>query len=663
MLQSSNSVLARCAKAAVKAALVLSLLAIGPFSLRAHDYCVRILFPFDSAVIRADYMDNAASLATLDSLVKSSGLSSFETLQVVSFSSPEGVWAYNVALSQRRATALSKYIASRYPELAGKVTVNPGGESWNDLRSAIDSDSRISGSDRARMLKIVDSDAAPDAKEASLKAIPSYRQFYFGYVRRFRYAEISFAAAASTTTAKGAPTSAAGAGVAGSASGSAAVSPKVFFDLNKTGVEEGFHANSAALNDIKQLIASTPAEDIESVRIVSSTSPDGTVAVNKRVEAARANALKKYIEAAYPELAGKVKVQTSGENWDGLREIVVSDPAISEAARAKMLGIIDSDQPADTKEARLREMSEFGYLVDNVFPMLRYAGAVVVPVPAQVPAPVAAPAHVAQPAPAGKTEQLAGPEPVAEAESQPEREPVAETVAEPEAQPVPVAESETVAEPEAEPQPVVTKSEEVTKSIESKPVLAVTTNLLYTGATVATGFHSTPFNVGLEIPVGKHWSVYANYLATGPWRAWNNNADCAELIHADLGAKWYPGGSFKRPFSPRADRTVLGGWYAYAAAGAGYYDFENNGKGYQGEELLGTVGLGYGLYFGKHWSLDFALGVGPLYSQYRYYEGRSNNQRLVFQYNGKFNYVGPTDAKITLRYLIYRDKKVKTADR
>ena len=194
------------------------------------------------------------------------------------------------------------------------------------------------------------------------------------------------------------------------------------------------------------------------------------------------------------------------------------------------------------------------------------------------------------------------------------------------------------------------------------PIAAVTTNLLYESATVLTGFHSVPLNIGLEFPLGEHWSTYANYMATAPWRAWNNNANCAELLHADLGVKWYPGGSFRHPFSHKEGRGLLEGWYAYAGLGAGYYDFQRKGKGYQGEEVLGTLGVGYGLSLGKDWSLDFALGGGPIFTRYRYYEGRSNNEHLMYQYSGKMTYFGVTDAKVTLRYLIHYNKTVKSQE-
>ena len=53
------------------------------------------------------------------------------------------------------------------------------------------------------------------------------------------------------------------------------------------------------------------------------------------------------------------------------------------------------------------------------------------------------------------------------------------------------------------------------------------------------------------------------------------------------------------------------------------------------------------------------MGAGPIYSQYRYYTARSGYDYLLYQYSGSFTYVGITDAKITLTYLLYRNKKVK----
>lgn len=190
------------------------------------------------------------------------------------------------------------------------------------------------------------------------------------------------------------------------------------------------------------------------------------------------------------------------------------------------------------------------------------------------------------------------------------------------------------------------------------PMLAVTSNLFFEYATIFTGYNTVPATVGVEVPVGEHWSVYADYLVTAPWHAWNNNSECVELMHLAIGGRWYPGGSFLNPFRYGVkERRVLDGWYAYASAGVGYYDFEFFGKGYQGEEILGALGIGYGITLGRNFSLNAGVGFGPLYTRYRYYEGRSNNDYLMFQYRGTWRYFGITDARLTLTWLFYNNRR------
>ena len=164
------------------------------FSLRAQtptrDAEIRVYYPFDNAVVREDYLSNQEALRQLDSLYLSGAFDGQETLEIVSYSSPEGQYAYNVNLSKRRAESLRRYIAAKYPSLAPRLTTNPDGESWADLREAVLHDTRMSEQSREKMLQIIDSSARPDEKEARLKAISSYKQLYANYFRRLRYAFI-----------------------------------------------------------------------------------------------------------------------------------------------------------------------------------------------------------------------------------------------------------------------------------------------------------------------------------------------------------------------------------------------------------------------------------------------------------------------------------------
>ena len=138
------------------------------FSLRAQtptrDAEIRVYYPFDNAVVREDYLSNQEALRQLDSLYLAGAFDGQETLEIVSYSSPEGQYAYNVNLSKRRAESLRRYIAAKYPSLAPRLTTNPDGESWADLREAVLHDTRMSEQSREKMLQIIDSTAPPRSK-------------------------------------------------------------------------------------------------------------------------------------------------------------------------------------------------------------------------------------------------------------------------------------------------------------------------------------------------------------------------------------------------------------------------------------------------------------------------------------------------------------------
>ena len=205
----------------------------------------------------------------------------------------------------------------------------------------------------------------------------------------------------------------------------------------------------------------------------------------------------------------------------------------------------------------------------------------------------------------------------------------------------------------------------VADSVVRTPLFALNTNFFFEYATIFTGYNTVPLNIGVEVPIGQNWSAYADYIISTPWHAWNHNAECAELMHLAIGGRWYPRGLFLSPAARRIAREtetsrLLDGMFAYASVGVGYYDFELLGKGYQGEEILGALGVGYSLSFNQNLGINFALGVGPLFTRYRYYEGRSNNEHLMFQYRGTWRYFGLTDAKISLVWLLYNNRKIKS---
>ncbi|MBR1573685.1 MAG: DUF3575 domain-containing protein [Bacteroidales bacterium] len=172
---------------------VLAMLLPGVLFSYAHaqqTHNLRVYYPFDNATLMADYMGNADTFAALDSLATRGALDQEDQIDVISYSSPEGNWNYNLGLSRRRAESLRKYLEWKYPAIKGRVTIHPDAEAWDDLREAITTDSRLSDTSREHILEIIDSDRAPDAKERMLQALPEYKRLYAKYFRQFRYASI-----------------------------------------------------------------------------------------------------------------------------------------------------------------------------------------------------------------------------------------------------------------------------------------------------------------------------------------------------------------------------------------------------------------------------------------------------------------------------------------
>ncbi len=176
----------------------------------------------------------------------------------------------------------------------------------------------------------------------------------------------------------------------------------------------------------------------------------------------------------------------------------------------------------------------------------------------------------------------------------------------------------------------------------SYPLFALKTNLLFDALTV--------LNVELEAPIGDRWSVLGEWVF--PWWLSKNNSRALEILSGSVEGRYW--------FTKKADDPVMTGWFGGAYASGGLYDVRNKGKGYQGEIFYaGGLSAGYAHTINKKGNLrmEYSLGLGFWNTEYRYYEGKENNQILVWQRDGKHLWVGPTKAKISLVWMINGSKK------
>lgn len=103
---------------------------------------------------------------------------------------------------------------------------------------------------------------------------------------------------------------------------------------------------------------------------------------------------------------------------------------------------------------------------------------------------------------------------------------------------------------------------------------------------------------------------------------------------------------------------MLTGHFFGLYAGGGKYDLQWDKNGYQGEFFIAAgVSYGYSMRIVRNLNLEFSLGIGLLRTGYEHYHARDSYQTLLWQNNGRYTWIGPTKAKISLVWMLNRKMK------
>lgn len=185
----------------------------------------------------------------------------------------------------------------------------------------------------------------------------------------------------------------------------------------------------------------------------------------------------------------------------------------------------------------------------------------------------------------------------------------------------------------ARPVQVAAKPEEQTATT-GTTVVALKNNILYDLALAP--------NVEIEVPVGRKWSLNAEYKC--PWWSDAENSFCYQLLSGGLEVRYWLGDRYKR-------NRLTGHFFGVYAEG-GAYDFQfKEEKGFRGDNYM-AAGLtyGYSLQLLRHMAIEFSLGIGYLATEYRQYTTYGDD--LVWTSSGRYHFIGPTKAKVSLVWLI-----------
>lgn len=152
-------------------------------------------FRFDKSVLDVNYRGNDEVLTSLHAVIDSIGIDNIISVEVVSQSSPEGGYPHNIELSKQRAKAMGEYLGSEYPELKSRLTVNPAGESWQQLKMYVRMDKVLSEKTKQRIYSVIDAEGiSVDTRKWRMENrlgedyyIPHKDKSVYRYLRRTYY--------------------------------------------------------------------------------------------------------------------------------------------------------------------------------------------------------------------------------------------------------------------------------------------------------------------------------------------------------------------------------------------------------------------------------------------------------------------------------------------
>lgn len=372
----------------------------------------------------------------------------------------------------------------------------------------------------------------------------------------------------------------------------------IYFRFDKADVERDYMSNDKVLKQLDiQLNKHSLFSQIDSIAITSFTSPEGNKGYNHQLGKRRAKAVKGFLVWKYPHLDQRIiTTNYGGENWDGLRKMVELDSQIPN--KDDVLWILGFE-PDSNKEVSLRQINNgksWNYIEHNFLRFLR-TGATCIISYKHTPAVDSIKYEV-----------------------------VIETE---------INDLATDTLRYDEPKKYFENTPSINTVIKSKPLFSIKTNLLADAL--------TSINIAIEIPIRERWSVEAEWMF--PWWIFNNNKYYNQLLMGTLEGRYW--------LRTKRQTEVLSGHAIGLYVSAGYYDFQWEKKGYQGE-IIPSVGLSYTYahLIGKHFRMEYSLGVGILNTKYRQYTANDNYDQFPWLKNGSTLWFGPTKTEISLVWVI-----------
>ncbi len=145
------------------------------------------------------------------------------------------------------------------------------------------------------------------------------------------------------------------------------------FASGKTAIDPGISRNSEEIAKLISKMESLKENNFEvtSINITGFASPDGPIAINKKVSESRARSLMNYLinTLSYPPSIFHIKF--GGENWDGLAELLTESNLDYRDDIINIISTYDTETERENLIKRHKGGATYKHLMENIFPKLR----------------------------------------------------------------------------------------------------------------------------------------------------------------------------------------------------------------------------------------------------------------------------------------------------
>ena len=387
---------------------------------------------------------------------------------------------------------------------------------------------------------------------------------------------------------------------------------QIHYRFDRSDIDPEYRDNRNSTELLKQHLQNVSR--IDSIIIHVYSSPDGVYEYNARLARQRAAAAETLIRqlTGNAQTNAETNAQTNApirtvivaENWSGLQRLV--QERYTRHDRSKVLDILEAENISEaTRKWRLQQLDDgytWNYMLRHYMPELRNATVITLRMKPEDPLPTLVPMCTRA------------------VTMNPDDGPI---------RPKPAAEQKPATEPT---QPTGTEDPTAAAKPFMIPLYALRTNLLVPS-----------LNIGAEVPLGERWSVSADYYYPWIWPS-KMNRNCFEILGWSVEGRYWFG-------RDRQPQQRLRGHSVGLYAAAGYYDFERNYQGQQGEFVSTGLDYTYAMGIGrrKRLNLEFTLALGYIRSWGRNYTVPGPGGELYTEPGTViFDYVGPTKAAVSL---------------